>query len=116
MRRHICVTAWLQIALTVVAVGVAAAGDGTALSQASAATDLGTLALQGGFGAFVLAEITRWRELVAQLLRILDGALEDLREGRMTVRHEHVDIDGRPVDRRRPRRDRQPNGEDSPHA
>lgn len=52
-------------------------------AQTTSATDISTLVMQGGFGALVLAELARWRDLGAQLLRLLDSALTDLRDGRM---------------------------------
>lgn len=102
MMRHICLAAWVYVALAV-GLGVAMATESIP-TQTTSATDISTLVMQGGFGALVLAELARWRDLGAQLLRLLDSALTDLRDGRMTVRHEHVDVDGRPVERRRPSR------------
>lgn len=103
MKRHVCVTAWIYVLTTAVAVAAMAADQipSTAGFEPEAVTTLG---LQGVFGALILAEASRWRDLGSQSLRLLDSALDDLRSGRMTVRHEHVDIDGHQVERRRPTR------------
>lgn len=113
MLRHTCVTAWLYVLLALLAVAAAFASDGAPVAAGVQVDVVTQLVMQGGFGALALAELSRWRELGGQLLKLLDSALEDLRDGRMTVRHEHVDAEGHPVERRRPRRVR---GDDAPQA
>lgn len=92
---HVCRSAWLYLVAAVAVAGVAVADDvvGGTLNP----TTITTPAMQGLLGWLILSELGRWRELAT-------AVVSDLREGRLRVLHEHVDVDGTPVERRRPTR------------
>lgn len=104
-RKHFCLTAWLYLILGAAAASIAIAAEGQPESSVPV-NEVTQIVMQGGLGAFALAELAQWRNLGAQFINLLDAALGDLRSGKMTVRHEHVDIDGHEVERRRPARSR----------
>lgn len=104
-RWHVCRSAWLYLLAACVAAGVAIAQD-VAGGRAIDPSSITTPALQGVLGWAILTELSRWRELAS-------SALADLRDGRLKVLHEHLDVDGHPVERRRPTR---PRGKDASDA